>query len=124
MHSCRESKGKSPLYRMKASEDYPLTMKCDDPPSPSDTGRVQLNIALGTKPWIMLCEDSRVHTCNQACFFCLSFCHIKHLPYSSSSYIVLSTFLNCILSVTMSIRRWMTHGSFEGFFLVFQLITK
>lgn len=57
-HSCRGSEWKLPLYRMKASEDYPLTMKCDDPPSPSDTGRVQLNIALGTKPWSLLCEKT------------------------------------------------------------------
>lgn len=46
VQSCREGEWKSPLYRMKASEDYPLTMKCDDPPSPSDTKRVQLNTAL------------------------------------------------------------------------------
>lgn len=56
VHSCREGGWKSPLYRMKASEDYPLTMKFDDPPSPSDTERVQLNIALGTKPWSLQCE--------------------------------------------------------------------
>lgn len=34
----KESEWKSPLYGMKASKDYPLTMKFDDPPpSPSDT---------------------------------------------------------------------------------------
>lgn len=31
-HLCSEGEWKSPLYRMKASEDYPLTMKFDDPP--------------------------------------------------------------------------------------------
>lgn len=61
---------KSPLYRMKASEDYPLTMKFDDPPSPSDIERVQLNIALGTKPWSLQCErtpECAVKNCR--CFF-------------------------------------------------------
>lgn len=47
--------------RMKASEDDPLTMKCDDPRSPSDTHIAQLNIALGSKPRSLCCEkESRV----------------------------------------------------------------
>lgn len=70
LHLCREGKWKS--YRMKASEDYPLTMKFDDPPSPSDTERVQLNIALGTKPWSLQCErtpECVVINCSVFSFF-------------------------------------------------------
>lgn len=32
LFSSKESEWKSPLYGMKASKDYPLTMKFDDPP--------------------------------------------------------------------------------------------
>lgn len=47
--ACREGEWKWAVYRMKASEDYPLTMKFDDPLSPSDAQRVQPDIALGSK---------------------------------------------------------------------------
>lgn len=121
-HSCRESEWKSPLYRMKASEDYPLTMKCDDPPSTSDTKRVQPNIALGTKPWSLLCEKT------SECVLVIRrvslpfFCRIKHLPHSSSFYIADWIFLNCILSDTNSVRGWMTRGSCEGLFPYISLL--
>lgn len=59
--TCREGEWKWAPYRMKASEDDPLTMKFDDPRSPSDAHRAQLNIALGLKPPSLQREkDSRV----------------------------------------------------------------
>lgn len=114
LHLCREGKWKSPLYRMKASEDYPLTMKFDDPPSPSDTDRVQLNIALGTKPWSLQCE--RTTECVVINSSVFSFFHKKRLPHSSSLYIVHRMCLNCIQSVINSTRGWMTHRSCERIF--------